>query len=151
RDCYGPGLHRYHPAFLDFARHCGFRPRLCQPYRPRTKGKVERFIRYLRGSLWVPLASRMAAEGVVVDQAAANLAAGRWLREVANARVHATTGAVPAERLAEERAALQAVPPPYRGLVLRAEAVRLPPARPIVGLQHPLAVYDALLAPAAMA
>jgi hypothetical protein len=31
----------------------------------------------------VPLASRMAAEGVVVDAAAANLAAGRWLREVA--------------------------------------------------------------------
>ena len=151
RDCYGPGLHRYHPTFLDFARHCGFRPRLCQPYRPRTKGKVERFIRYLRGSLWVPLASRMAAEGVVVDQAAANLAAGRWLSKVANARVHATTGAVPMERLEEERAALQAVPPPYRGLALRAEAARLQSTRPIVGLQHPLAIYDALLAPAAMA
>ena len=112
---------------------------------------MERFIRYLRGSLWVPLASRMAADGVVVDQAAANLAAGRWLREVANARVHATTGAVPAERLEEEWAALQAMPQPYLGLVLRAKAVRLPPARPIVGLQHPLAVYDALLAPAAVA
>jgi transposase len=151
RDCYGPGLHRYHPTFLDFARHCGLRPRLCQPHRPCTKGKVERFIRYLRSSLWVPLASRMAAEGVVVDRAAANLAAGRWLREVANARVHATTGAVPAERLEQERAALQPVPPPYRGLVSRTGALRAPATRPIVGLQHPLAVYDTLLAPAGLA
>ena len=45
RDRYGPGLHRYNRTFLDFAHHHGFVPRLCQPYRPRTKGKVERFIR----------------------------------------------------------------------------------------------------------
>ena len=51
---------------------------------------MERLIRYLRGSFWVPLASRMAAEGVLVDAAAANLATARWLREVANARTHAT-------------------------------------------------------------
>ena len=47
RDHYGPGLHRYNRTFLDFAHHHGFVPRLCKPYRPRTKGKVERFIRYL--------------------------------------------------------------------------------------------------------
>ena len=35
---------------LDYARHAGFVPRLCRPYRARTKGKVERFIRYLRAS-----------------------------------------------------------------------------------------------------
>jgi len=156
RDRYGRGQHRFHPGFLDFAGHCGFRPRLCQPYRARTKGKVERFIRYLRESFWVPLASRMAAEGVVVDRAAANLAVQRWLREVANARVHATTGAVPAERLESERPALQPIPPPYGGLVLRrAEAaaaapppvpvpVPVPAERPVIGLQHPLALYDAL-------
>lgn len=148
RDRYGRGRHRFHPGFLDFAGHCGFRPRLCRPYRAQTKGKVERFIRYLRGSFWVPLASRMAAESVLVDQAAANLAAGRWLREVANARVHATTGEVPAERLERERPALQAVPPPYGGIVPAALARPPLPARPILGLQHPLAVYDALAAPA---
>ena len=97
------------------------------------------------GSFWVPLASRMAAEGVVVDAAAANLAAGRWLREVANARQHATTGAVPAERLAEERPALRGIPAPYGGIV--PATLRPPrPVRPILGTQHPLAVYDALLA-----
>jgi transposase len=146
RNRYGRGLHRFHPGFLDFAGHCGFRPRLCQPHRAQSKGKVERFIRYLRGSFWVPLASRMAAEGVAVDRAAANLASGRWLREVANARVHATTGEVPALRLEAERGALRPVPPPYGGLALRPAAPSPVPRTPIVGLQHPLAVYDALFA-----
>jgi Cdc6-like AAA superfamily ATPase len=31
---------------LDFALRVGFDPRLCQPYRAQTKGKVERFLRY---------------------------------------------------------------------------------------------------------
>lgn len=141
RDGYGPGRHRFNPAFLDFARHCGFRPRLCQPYRAQTKGKVERFIRYLRGSFYVPLASRLAQEGLVVDREAANIAAARWLREVANQRVHGTTGAVPAERLADERPLLQPVPTPYGGRIVK--AVEKTPARPIVGLQHPLSFYDA--------
>ena len=146
RDRYGRGQHRFHPGFLDFAGHCGFRPRLCQPYRAQSKGKVERFIRYLRGGFWVPLASRMSAEGVVVDRAAANLAAGRWLREVANARTHATTGEVPALRLEAERGALLPVPPPYGGLALRPAPTPPVPRAPIVGLQHPLAFYDALFA-----
>ena len=30
---YGRGRHRFDPGFLDFARHCGFRPRLRAPYR----------------------------------------------------------------------------------------------------------------------
>ena len=108
RHGYGRGRHRFHPGFLDFARHCGFRPRLCAPYRAQTKGKVERFIRYLRHSFYVPLASRLAQEGLIVDRETANLAVGRWLREVANLRVHGTTGEVPAERLAIERAAAAA-------------------------------------------
>jgi transposase len=36
---------RWHPTFLDFAGYDGFTPRLCRPYRARTKGKVERMIR----------------------------------------------------------------------------------------------------------
>ena len=31
----------WHPRFEDFARYYGFTPRACQPYRARTKGKVE--------------------------------------------------------------------------------------------------------------
>ena len=80
-----------------------FPARLCAPYRAQTKGKVERFIRYLRHSFYVPIASRLAQEGLIVDRETANLAARRWLREVANVRVHGTTGEVPADRLAIER------------------------------------------------
>src|SRR3954463_5465174 len=141
RDGYGRGRHRFHAGFLDFARHCGFRPRLCQPYQAQTKGKVDRFIRYLRGSFYVPLASRLAQEGLVVDRETANVAAGRWLREVANLRVHGTTGEIPAERLAIERVQLQPVPTPYGGRSVR--SLQKPVSAPIVGLQHPLSFYDA--------
>ena len=99
RDHYGPGLHRYNKTFLDFAHHYGFRPRLCRPYRAKTKGKVERFIGYLRRSFYVPLASQLSPEGLTVDRDTGNARVGTWLREVANARVHATTGEVPAVRL----------------------------------------------------
>jgi transposase len=126
RNGYGRGQHRFHPGFLDFARHCGFRPRLCQPYRAQTKGKVERFIRYLRSSFYVPLASRLAQEGLTVDRESANVMALRWLREVANARVQ-----------------LLPVPPLYGGRSPRLEHAPKRTHRPIVGLQHPLSFYDA--------
>jgi transposase len=142
RDGYGRGRHRFHPGFLDFARHCGFRPRLCAPYRAQTKGKVERFIRYMRESFWVPLSSRLAQEGLIVDREIANLAIKRWLREVANARIHGTTGAIPAERLVSERLQLQPVPTPYGGRTVRVLQATPEPA-PIIGLQHPLSLYDA--------
>src|SRR5258708_1669874 len=142
RHGYGRGRHRFHPGFLDFARHCGFRPRLCAPYRAQTKGKVERFIRYLRYSFYVPLASRLAQEGLIVDRETANLAAGRWLREVANTRVHGTTGEVPAERLAAERMQLQPVPMTYGGRSVPSLQQK-PRAIPRVGLQHPLSFSDA--------
>jgi transposase len=140
RHGYGRGRHRFHPGFLDFAHHCGFRPRLCAPYRAQTKGKVERFIRYLRHSFYVPLASRLAQEGLIVDRENANLAVKRWLREVANARVHGTTGEIPAERLAIERLQLQPIPAPYGGRSVR--VLQAPKPAPIVGLQHPLSLYD---------
>src|SRR5262249_27962697 len=135
RHGYGRGRHRFHPGFLDFARHCGFRPRLCAPYRAQTKGKVERFIRYLRESFWVPLSSRLAQEGLIVDRETANLAVKRWLREVANARTHGTTGEIPAERLVNERLQLQPVPTPYGGRTVRALQATPVPA-PIIGMQH---------------
>ena len=64
----------------------------------------------------------------------------RWLDEIANTRVHATTKAVAALRLAEERA-----------VILPAPALKAAPmipqrvALPVESLQHPLSVYDELL------
>jgi transposase len=144
RNAYGRGVHRFHGGFIDYAKHTGFLPRLCHPYRAQTKGKVERFIGYLKGSFWVPFVASMRQAGLKPDKHVANAAVGRWLREVANARVHATTGEVPAERLPIETARLQALPAPYGGQSARSRAS--PPARKaILGYQHPLAVYDELL------
>ncbi len=38
----------YNRTLLDFARHHGFLPKACRPYRAKTKGKVERPFRYVR-------------------------------------------------------------------------------------------------------
>ena len=124
----------------ELAGTCGFAPRLCRPYRAKTKGKVERFNSYLKGSFVVPLAATLEASGLRLEAGIANVKVRRWLDEVANARVHATTKAIPARRLAEERAVMLPAP------VLRAApAVPQRVAVPIESLQHPLAVYDALL------
>ena len=77
RNAHGHGRHRFHPGLWDMARHFGFMPRLCAPYRAQTKGKVERFIRYLRHSFYVPLASRLAAAGLELDMATANVEIGQ--------------------------------------------------------------------------
>jgi transposase len=96
--------------FLRFARHWGFRPRACRPYRAQTKGKVERPIRYLRQSF--VYGRVFAGDRDLQAQADA------WLRDVANARVHQTTQAVPAKRfVGEEQAVLLPLATrPYRSL-----------------------------------
>ena len=140
RDAYGEGLHRWNSELRELAESCGFKPRLCRPYRAKTKGKVERFNSYLKGSFLVPLAATLQANGLRLDAQLANVHVRRWLDEVANARVHATTKAVPAVRLAEEHAVMLAAP------ALKAAApVRQRVVMPLESLQHPLAVYDALL------
>lgn len=40
----------FNAALLDFAGRFGFRPRLCRPYRAKTKGKVERAMLYELGT-----------------------------------------------------------------------------------------------------
>ncbi|WNV06257.1 IS21 family transposase [Candidatus Methylospira mobilis] len=156
RDASGEGEHRFHAGFLDYARHCGFVIKLCRPYRARTKGKVERFNGYLRRSFYVPLVAQLKQSGLTLDVVTANAEVRRWLKDVANERIHGTTQVRPSERLGEER--LQELPAPWRGDIRAArpqsEAVVTAADRPVVviermaqetPLQHPLAVYDGLL------
>jgi len=144
RDAYGEGLHRWNEGLRELAEECGFTPRLCRPYRAKTKGKVERFNGYLKGSFLVPLAASLQAAGLQLTPEVANAHVRRWLGDVANARVHATTKAVPAQRLLEEQAVMLPAP------ALKAPpAPRLRVATPVESLQHPLAVYDELLQVAA--
>lgn len=144
RDAYGDGEHRWHPALLDLATTLSFRPRVCRPYRARTKGKVERFNRYLKGSFVTPLAATLNSAGLLLDAPTANAHIGRWLHEVAHQRIHGTTKQKPAVLLAEEVHALQPLPT----LILPsrpAPARQCGTALPFESLQHPLSVYDELL------
>jgi transposase len=140
RDAYGAGLHRWNDEMNELAQACGFTPRLCRPYRAKTKGKVERFNSYLKGSFVVPLASSLEASGLWLDVDVANRPVRRWLDEVANVRIHGTTGVAPITLLPDERA-----------VMLPAPALKSPPmvarrvAMPVESLQHPLSVYDELL------
>lgn len=149
RNAYGPKQHRFQPGFLDFARHYGFQPQLCQPYRARTKGKVERMNGYLRRSFYVPLAARLKEVGLELDVVTANTEVWRWLREVAHKRVHGTTRLQPGEQLDKERTELQSLPPPYPALMKAAKPASGQELRErfqewLSPLQHPLSVYDEL-------
>jgi transposase len=108
-----------------FAEHYGFRIRVCRPYRARTKGKVERPIRYLRASF---LYGR-----TFLSDADLNAQVDHWLATVANPRIHGTTGTVPALRFAtEEQPLLQPLPArAYQSLVLEPRPVPAPKPRPL--------------------
>ena len=128
RDAYGEGLHRWHSSLLALS------------------DEVERFNGYLKGSFLVPLAATLKSSGLKLDAIAANVHIGRWLSEIANARVHATTKERPDRRLALEQAALL---PLRTSVVVPTPAPSSPMPMPIESLQHPLSVYDALLQVAA--
>lgn len=86
---------QWNPQFMDFARYYGFLPSVCQPGRKETKGKVERPFSYIRSSFFVGQD--------YIDLCNLNEKARSWLDNVANMRVHATTQAIPFDRLKEEK------------------------------------------------
>jgi transposase len=141
RHAYGDGLHRFNSLLLDFVKHYGLQVKLCAPYRAQTKGKIERFHRYLRESFFVPLQTKL---GDPVDAATANREVRAWLHNVAAHRIHATLKERPIDRFLNERPLLRPLPLPYaghRGIASQA-VVAVPP--PTESLQHPLRVYDEL-------
>jgi transposase len=146
RDAYGPELHRWHAGMLELAHEYGFQLRVCKPHRARTKGKVERFNHYLKRSFLVPLNATLRAAGLKLDVDTANREVLRWLNEVANTRIHATTGEQPCMRLPADQAQFMALP-----IRASAEVPAISHANvmPFESLQHPLSVYDALLGSAA--
>jgi transposase len=79
--------------FLDFARHYGFTPRLCRPYRPQTKGKVENTVKYVKKNF---LSVQNTNDLNVLNRRARN-----WLEKVNNT-VHSTTQEIPSKRLGKE-------------------------------------------------
>lgn len=81
--------------FARFANHHGFLLRRCAPYRPRTKGKVENGVGYVRKNFW----PRVRTFTCLTDL---NIQVRLWLDTVANVRIHGTTHEVPQQRLLQE-------------------------------------------------
>jgi transposase len=91
------------PTYEDFARHYGFAISACNPGRPNEKGRVENAVGYIRGSF---LAGREPGLPEVLAPALAD-----WTANVANRRVHGTTGQTPQKLFeSEERQALRPLP-----------------------------------------
>jgi transposase len=84
----------YNQRFLAFATHYGFRPQACRPYRPQTKGKVERPFAYVETNLLNGRTFRTLAH--------LNEFTPAWLANVADVRVHAQTKKTPLELYALE-------------------------------------------------
>ncbi|HEX6784701.1 MAG TPA: IS21 family transposase [Sphingomicrobium sp.] len=103
-----------------FAGHWRFRPRACAPYRARTKGKDERGVGYVKKNA---IAGRTFESWSAFE---AHLV--QWTREIADQRMHGTTGEVPIERFRRAEAkALQPIAgiPPFavsRELVRKVQA-----------------------------
>jgi transposase len=100
----------YNRALIDFARHYGFQPKACRPYRAKTKGKVERPYRYIREDFFLAGSFRN------LDDLNGQLQ--QWLDSVANPRLHATTQRVVNEAFAEEKPHLRTLPlAPFRSVL----------------------------------
>ena len=102
----GPG--KWNEGFLDFAHHYGFTPKTHRPFRPRTKGKVERAVDYVKDNF---LLGR-----TFTDLEDLNTQARVWLAETANVRIHATTQARPIDLLCQETLTPLATVPAYEFL-----------------------------------
>jgi len=84
------------PKFAAFARHWGFTVKACWPNRPQTKGKDERGVGYVKRSgiaghrfdSWGQMESHLEW----------------WNREIADVRIHGTTGEQPLERFERDEA-----------------------------------------------
>ncbi len=102
RNAYGEGFHKFNSSFLDFAKSFGFVPRTCMPYRAKTKGKVERFARFVKENFYYPLRAKLKNTGIEITVELLNTYSFSWL-ETINSRIHGTTGKRPTEMFAEEK------------------------------------------------
>jgi transposase len=87
------GHPQWHPRFQELVSALGITPRVCKPYTPQTKGKVERSVGVVKRDFW---------PGVrFTDLDDLNRHAAEWCAQV-NARVHRTTHRRPLDALDEE-------------------------------------------------
>lgn len=85
---------KWNPRFADFMVSIGVGARVCKPYTPQTKGKVERSVSHVKKSLWAGI--------TFTDLDDLNRQAHGWCERI-NRRVHRTTHVCPIDRLAQEQ------------------------------------------------
>ena len=96
------GVVTYNTSLVALLNHYGTVPRACQPYRAKTKGKVERPFRYIRQDFFLARTFRN------IDDLNAQF--DLWRTGIANPRVHATTLRVVDEAFVEEQPSLKPLP-----------------------------------------
>jgi transposase len=92
----------YNTRFLAFATHYGFRPAVCRPRHPQTKGKIERNFWYVEKNL---LNGRTFSSLEHLNQVTAN-----WLATTADLRLHQETKRRPIDLYREEKPHLLPLP-----------------------------------------
>jgi transposase len=85
----------WNPTFRAFADYWSFEPRLCQPYRAQTKGKVESGVKYFKRNF---LPGREFVDDVHLHEQL-----GEWMTTIADVRLHGTTHERPIERFGQEQ------------------------------------------------
>ena len=95
---------RFNQKFMDFAEYYGIVIRLCYPYRPETKGKIENTIKYVRNNFWAGRTFESPSD--------INVQCREWLKKV-NSQVHGTTHEIPLHRMKDERLNPLSTVPPY--------------------------------------
>lgn len=93
----------FNAGFQSLAKHYGFIPRACRPHRPRTKGKVERMVGYVKHNFFVHY--RRFDSFAHVNQLLT-----QWLAHEAEQRDLRQFHQTPAERFEAEKTALQPLP-----------------------------------------
>ncbi len=104
----GTGDAEFNPSFMDFARYYQFNVFASPPYWPRTKGKVEATIKYVRH--FFPRVS--PKQSITLEELNSRLK--KWITEQAHERIHGTTHEKPSLRWLEEKEYLKfptGVPP----------------------------------------
>jgi len=94
----------WNPIFADFMASIGVVPRVCRPYTPQTKGKVERSVGVVKQGFWPGVA--------FTDLDDLNRQAAGWCDGL-NRRVHRTTRRRPVDLHKEE--GLRPLPPAFAG------------------------------------
>ena len=92
---------QFNVGFLELSKDFGFLPRACQPYRARTKGKIENGVGYVKKN---GLAARSFPSFAALEEHLSS-----WMVRV-DARIHGTTHEAPTTRFEREKPKLLPLP-----------------------------------------